>query len=119
MKIFLIFMAGGLGTLCRHGLGFLLPAKISKLPLPTLMANVLGCFAIGLIIALFQKQHISDNTKQILTVGFCGGFTTFSALSLEALSVFNTQSAVWSLAYIVVSIVAGVLATYFGMLMVK
>jgi fluoride exporter len=119
MKIFLIFIAGGLGTLCRYSLSFILPAKVNKLPLPTLIANILGCFAIGLIIAIFQKQHISDSTKQVLTIGFCGGFTTFSAFSVEALNVINTQSTFWGLVYIGVSIIAGLVATYFGMMLVK
>jgi fluoride exporter len=119
MKTLLIFLAGGLGSVCRYGLSFVMPSRISKLPLATLTANVLGCFAIGVILSMFQKNEISESTKQILAIGFCGGFTTFSALSFETVLLNNTHNMWWAILYIIISIGAGIVATYLGLQLFK
>ena len=84
------------------------------------MVNMLGCFAIGLVVAIAEK-YTSDQTKLmlLLATGFCGGFTTFSAFAMENLQLlkngWNLQSAV----YIIVSVVLGIVLVKTGIALVK
>jgi CrcB protein len=83
-----IFIGGGLGSLCRYAAGSLLKARFgSAFPLGTLLVNLLGCLAIGCLAARFERAsifQISQETRDFCVVGLLGGFTTFSALGLEA-----------------------------------
>ena len=64
----------------RYVQNFLIPS----FPLGTFLVNILGCFAIGLFYGLFERGNLmSPNLRMFLTVGFCGGFTTFSTFMNE------------------------------------
>lgn len=87
-KALYIALGGALGTLCRYlvgaGLGRLLPGK---LPWGTLAVNVLGSFAIGVVMAFFAERSALDSQlRMALTVGFLGGFTTYSAFAFEVVT---------------------------------
>jgi CrcB protein len=87
MKTFLfVFIGGGLGSIARYSLNLLLASgKISALPLATLTANCLSSFILGLIISLGGSRiPLSDPIKLLITVGFCGGFSTFSTFTAES-----------------------------------
>ncbi|HVX89607.1 MAG TPA: fluoride efflux transporter CrcB [Gemmatimonadales bacterium] len=80
----------------------------------TLAVNVLGSLVIGLVIRLAGQEAISPETRVFLTVGVCGGFTTFSAFSAESMELM--QSGQWGRAgiYILASITLCLLATFAG-----
>lgn len=79
----LVFLGGGLGSVCRFFLGRLLN-QLTWLPWGTLLANGLGCFLIGWVIASLPKdQPNSQELTFFLATGFCGGFTTFSTFAFE------------------------------------
>jgi fluoride exporter len=79
----LVFMGGGLGSICRFALGRWLN-QASAFPFGTLVANVLGCFLIGCLMAYLQKNFNHSPEWMLLGVtGFCGGFTTFSTFAYE------------------------------------
>ena len=86
MKIILAVAIGGaLGAMARYGLSVAaIKAWGSSFPYGTLIANVLGGFLMGVIVELFALKFDAQFTlRAFLTVGLLGGFTTFSAYSLE------------------------------------
>ena len=112
MNYILIFLAGGLGSLLRYAIGLILPSCF--FPWTTVAINVIGSFALGLLGGLGLRMGWSDNLQLTLTVGLCGGFTTFSTFSKEALSLAMTgRWGAFSL-YVIGSIVLGLAATAVG-----
>lgn len=106
----------GLGGAGGSILRYLIQRNFNFLIFPygTLAVNVLGCFCIGLLWAAVTKNAITENTRLLLMTGFCGGFTTFSALTYESLLLVQGQRWLLAIVYISVSVVAGVLATFAG-----
>lgn len=83
----------------------------------TFVANMLGCFIIGICIE--QSGRMQREWLVFLTSGFCGGFTTFSAFALENTNFISAGNSSHAALYIGLSIVLGLLATYVGMLVAK
>lgn len=89
----------------------------SSFPVGTLAINVLGSFLIGFFVILsLEKNILSVETKNYLTIGLLGGFTTFSAFSLETLLLLEARQFLNAVFYIGFSTVFGVLSAWFGML---
>ena len=83
IKLLLIALAGGVGTLCRYGLGGLVQEG-KMFPWGTVSVNLLGCWAFGLIFStLDRRMLLGSDVKIIILVGFMGGFTTFSTYMYE------------------------------------
>ena len=84
-------------------------------PWATLAVNLVGCFLIGLLWGVFSRTASEgSNWALFLTVGLCGGFTTFSTFSKEALIMLQSGN-IWSFAvYIALSVIAGVALVAMG-----
>ena len=80
-----IAIAGSIGVLSRYGVIILKNANSNLLELPwsTLLVNCLGCYFIGLFYELLERQVISNDIYMVLSVGFLGGFTTFSGFAFD------------------------------------
>ena len=110
---FLLVGAGGaIGSMLRYATSLLTDSKY--FPLATFIVNIAGSFFIGILLALSLRENISDHGWKFLATGICGGFTTFSAFSLEGLQLLQQQRYFVFLLYFVVSIVGGLTATYAG-----
>ena len=110
---FLLVGAGGaIGSMLRYATS--LAAGSRYFPLATFTVNVAGSFFIGVLLALSLRDNISDPGWKFLATGICGGFTTFSAFSLEGLQMLQQQRYFVFLLYFVVSIAGGLAATYAG-----
>ena len=115
MKNFLLVAAGGgLGTMVRYGTSLLF--QKNTFPVATLFINIIGSFAIGIIMALSLKNTagINEQWKLFLATGICGGFTTFSAFSYENLQLMQAGKCKLAFLYIICSVLLGLLAVFFG-----
>lgn len=114
MTALLVFLGGGIGSVLRYLVGLGLPFKVGHFPIATFLVNVFGSFLIGVIAALAVKFNWNESYRLALTVGFCGGFTTFSTFSREGLSFI--ESGRWGLftLYAVCSVAFGIGATALG-----
>ena len=117
MKTLLVLGFGVVGVACRFALNELgMRYARSSFPIVTLSINVLGSFAIGCVaVAALEKGAISENVRVALMVGLLGGFTTFSAFSLETLALWESEQRLLALGYAVGSPVLGILAAFLGM----
>lgn len=116
-KLFLVGLGGAFGSmaryLCQRWLNSTYPHHF---PWGTFAVNITGCFLIGLFWGMSFKtfQH-TENWKLFLMTGICGGYTTFSAFSLEGIALWKEQRTGLFLLYIGGSVIVGLLATYAGM----
>ncbi len=119
--IFIMGLGGFLGTIGRYFTGHWLQESInSSLPIGTFVVNVLGSFLLGFIYALAEKnQWASPELRLFFTVGFCGGFTTYSTFSFDLLRLGSDFGIVYPLLYAFSSVVLGFLAVWGGTLTVK
>ena len=106
-------LGGAIGTIMRFGIYLLF--KTSLFPYATLIINIIGSLMIGMVIGISLKDEVfSNNWKIFLATGICGGFTTFSAFSMENLTMIQQSRYLLSLVYIVGSVTAGIVATWVG-----
>ena len=111
MNILAVGLGGALGAVCRYLLGQVIPKLGSGFPIATFAVNLIGCFAIGLVVGLAGKHsNIDPRVILFLQTGICGGFTTFSTFSLESLTLIEEGKIVIGILYIVLSVLLGLLA---------
>ena len=119
--ILYIAIGGAVGSVFR----FLTTVLVSKFwsnqfPLATFIANFIGCFLIGLFIGILTKNQLEEsNLKWFLVTGFCGGYTTFSAFGMENYNLFQGNNTLMAFGYIALSIIFGLFAVWFGLLLSK
>jgi CrcB protein len=115
-------MAGAaLGGLLRYVVADLVQRNAKIIfPLGTLSVNVIGSFLLGFIIFfLGEREIISAEMRLFLTVGICGGFTTFSTFSYETLTLFQESEFLYASLNIVLNVVLSLLAIYLAYLLSK
>lgn len=121
MNVLLVAFGSAAGGVARYLVGSLIPAA-NGFPLATLSINVAGSFLIGLasgLLARFAGGANVEILRLVFTVGFCGGFTTFSTFSNEALKLLESSHYLAAAGYLFVSVLAGLLAVYLGYLISK
>lgn len=120
-ELFLIFLGGGLGSITRFSFGKWINTQHSNLfPFGTFTVNILACFIVGILVGVADsKQIISPLLRLFWIVGFCGGFSTFSTFSNEALLLLQSDNYYTSIFYIIASVLCCLLSTFFGMWLVQ
>jgi CrcB protein len=121
-NIFLIFLGGGVGSVARYAL----MNAVSRLtpgvlfPWPTLGVNITGALLIGILLELLAlRTSLSGAGKFLLITGFLGGFTTFSAFSLDAALMFERGDFMNMALYIAASVIGTIMAVFIGSGIVK
>lgn len=117
MNFLFVALGGALGATCRYGLS-LITVKMD-FPLMTFITNLLGAFIIGLIAGFAVRKNVSSGLVLFLKTGFCGGFTTFSTFSLEALTLLQKGAYLTAGLYAVLSLVLCVAGVALGMLLTR
>lgn len=111
-------IGGALGSMGRYFVTTTIGQKIgTALPYGTMTVNVLGSFAMGALVA-WLARHLPDNQQQLrilLATGFLGGFTTFSAFSLDVMTLYERGEGLMALGYALLTVVASVLALAFAL----
>jgi CrcB protein len=115
-ELLLVFVGGGLGSITRFGLGKWVNAfHQHHFPFGTLVVNVVACCALGFAIGLADhRQLISPASRLFWTVGFCGGFSTFSTFSNETWTLIQNGFHFSSIVYVVASLVLCLVAVIGG-----
>lgn len=109
-------LGGGLGAMARHAvaLGLGAPAP-GRFPWATLVVNVSGCLAIGLLAAAWARAAVPEPTRLFLATGLLGGFTTFSAFGLESLALLRRGDPGLAALYVAASVLLGLGAVWLGL----
>lgn len=121
LKAILVVGSGSfLGGAARYLVSLTLKNASKGFPWATLVVNVAGCFIIGLLWGwLSRTSQMEGDLALFLTVGICGGFTTFSTFSKEALMLLQNGNMWGFSAYVAVSIIAGVALVALGYYLVR
>lgn len=117
----LIFIGGGIGSILRHAAN-LIGASVFGLNIPagTLFVNISGSLAMGLLAGWFAFRGYSDQlTRLFLTTGILGGFTTFSAFSLEAALLLERGQTVGATLYVIGSVVIAIAGIFAGIAIIR
>jgi len=115
--ILLVGLGGGIGSmaryLCQRWAYAIYPHHF---PWGTFGVNMIGCLLIGIFWGIsFKSFEGNESWKLFLMVGLCGGFTTFSAFTLEGIGLIREHRLALFFTYVAASVLLGLVATYFGM----
>jgi CrcB protein len=120
-SLIIIGLGGALGSIARHLLGaFVVRHAAWGFPLGTLLVNLSGCFLIGILYGVASRYSwLTLEWRLFLITGICGGYTTFSSFSFESISLVRQGQYTWFFAYVLGSVILGLLATVVGIMALK
>jgi CrcB protein len=116
-SLVLVFIGGGLGAVSRHLSGMaVMRASGPGFPWGTMVVNIIGSFVMGCLIAWLARRSSGDaDLRLLLATGFLGGFTTFSAFSLDAVTLYERGALTAAAAYVIASVTVSILALFGGL----
>ena len=125
LSYFFVAVGGALGAMARFGLNVFLQRDIS-VPWGTLSANLLGCLAMGVIAQLVATSTwfndagiVPDQYRLLFAIGFCGSFTTLSAMVMELHTMLQRSEILNSFSYLMVTMLGGFACFYLGFILTR
>ena len=125
LSYFFVAVGGALGAMARFGLNVFLQRDIS-VPWGTLSANLLGCLAMGVIAQLVATSAwfndagiVPDQYRLLFAIGFCGSFTTLSAMVMELHIMLQRNEILNSFSYVMVTMLGGFACFYLGFILTR
>ncbi len=121
MIVLWVALGGGIGAAARHGVNVWSGRLLgTEFPWHTLIVNVLGCFVMGLLAGLLAlKLNLSQEARAFLTTGILGGFTTFSAFSLDVALLVERKAMLAAGAYVAASVLLSIAAVFAGLHLIR
>lgn len=121
MHVILVAAGGAVGSVARYLVGVWSIRMLGlAFPWGTLIVNLVGSFAIGLLTELIARRfNASMELRLLLVTGFLGGFTTFSAFSLDTIALYERGQVSTAAIYVLASIVLSLAATFAGMAAIR
>ena len=119
--LLLVALGGGLGSMLRYGVSIGATRLFGlNFPFGTLFVNVTGSFVMGMVIAIIARRFgASPDLRLLLMTGFLGGFTTFSAFSLDAVGLYERGAPVAAIGYVLASVVLSLAAIVAGLALAR
>lgn len=116
-----LVLAGGFGALLRYLIGrSAINLGWTGLPFGTLIANLVGCFLIGFLSwMLIHRWQLSQEVQVVVITGFLGGFTTFSAFSLETVKMLEQGEPYYVIGYVLMKVVLCISVCFAGLWLAK
>jgi CrcB protein len=121
MGYLIVFLGGGIGAAMRHGINLAVARMLgTAFPYGTLLINVSGSFIMGLVAAYFAfTGDASQHWRLFLTTGILGGYTTFSAFSLDAALLYERGEMGLAALYVIASVVISIAGLFAGLALVR
>jgi CrcB protein len=121
MTYLIVFLGGGVGAALRHGINILVGRTLGGgFPYATLFINISGSLIMGLVAAYFAfKGDASQHWRLFLTTGILGGYTTFSAFSLDTILLYQRGELGLAALYVILSVALSVGGLLAGLTLVR
>ena len=121
MGYLVVFLGGGIGAALRHGVNLAIARLLgTAFPYGTLMINITGSFIMGVVAAYFAfKGDASQHWRLFLTTGILGGYTTFSAFSLDAALLYERGEMGMAALYVIASVTISIIGLFAGLALVR
>ena len=121
MNYLIVFLGGGIGSMLRHGVNVLTARGLgTAFPYGTLTVNITGSIVMGLLAGYFAfKGEASQSWRLFFMTGILGGYTTFSAFSLDAILLYERGQIGLALAYIAASGAVSIFGLFAGLMLIR
>jgi fluoride exporter len=121
MGYLVVFLGGGIGAALRHGVNLAVARMLgTAFPYGTLLINISGSFIMGLVAAYFAfKGDATQHWRLFLTTGILGGYTTFSAFSLDAALLYERGEVGLAALYVIASVALSIAGLFAGLALVR
>ena len=121
MGYLIVFLGGGIGAALRHGFNLVAARALgTAFPYGTLLINITGSFVMGLVVAYFAfKGDASQHWRLFLTTGILGGYTTFSAFSLDVALLYERGEIGLAALYVLLSVAFSIGGLFAGLALVR
>ena len=121
MAYLIVFLGGGLGAAIRHGVNLAFGRAFgTSFPYGIMLINITGSFVMGLVAAYFAfRGDAGQHWRLFLTTGVLGGYTTFSAFSLDVALLYERGEVGLAAVYVLVSVAVSIAALFAGLTLVR